>query len=232
MEFCGPAGRIGTGTSVRHECPRHIACATIKVRFAAVMPEFCTCGTQLVADALFCHKCGRPTRELVVPEVPPPPPVHAVPPPPRPEAPPLNFHNGVALRTSLLVAITATLLCFVPYLNFLNWLAAGFFAVYFYRRRTGYLLSMEAGIWMGWITGLLMFVFMAGVLTAAWLLFRSLGGFPADFKAAMDPKVLDEVTKLLQSGPDVAKMMLALFVYTTLLSMAGGALGAKMVGRD
>ena len=144
----------------------------------------------------------------------------------------MNFHNGVAFRTSLLVAISATLLCFVPYLNFLNWLAAGFFAVFFYRRRTGYFLSMEAGIWMGWITGLLMFAIMACVLTAVWLIFRAVGGFPADFKAAVDPKVLDELTKLLQSGPDVAKMLLALFVYTTLLSMAGGALGAKMVGRD
>jgi hypothetical protein len=198
------------------------------------MPEFCTCGTQLVPDSLFCHKCGRPTREIVVPDVQVPDAVLPAP-PPRPEPPPLNFHNGVALRTALLVAISATLLCFIPYLNFLNWLAAGFFAVFFYRRRTGYFLSMEAGIWMGWITGLLMFAIMAGLLTAVWLIIRSLGGvaaFPAEFKAAVDPKVFDELTKLLQSGPDVAKMLLALFVYTTLLSMAGGALGAKMVGRE
>ncbi len=138
----------------------------------------------------------------------------------------------MALRTALLVAISATLLCFIPYLNFLNWLAAGFFAVFFYRRRTGYLLSAGAGVWMGWITGLLMFVIMACLMTAVWLVFRQVGGFPADFKAAVDPKVLDELTKLLQSGPDVARMLLALFVWTTLLSMAGGWLGAIMVGRD
>src|SRR5690242_2160789 len=111
------------------------------------MPEYCTCGTQLVPDSLFCHKCGRPTREIVVPEtVAPLVAAPLVPPPPRPEprlSPPLNFHNGIALRTALLVAISATLLCFVPYLNFVNWLAAGFFAVFFYRRRTGYLLSMQ-----------------------------------------------------------------------------------------
>ena len=199
------------------------------------MPEFCTCGTQLVPDSLFCHKCGRPTREIVVPDAQVPDAMLPAPPPPRPEPPPLNFHNGVALRTALLVAISATLLCFIPYLNFLNWLAAGFFAVFFYRRRTGYFLSMEAGIWMGGITGLLMFAIMACVLTGSWLIIRAVGGvaaFPADFKAAVDPKVLDELTKLLQSGPDVAKMLLALFVSTTLLSMAGGALGAKMVGRD
>jgi hypothetical protein len=196
------------------------------------MPEFCTCGTQLVPDSLFCHKCGRPTREIVVPDVPPPMVSLPTPPPPRPEPPPLNFHNRVALRTSLLVALSATLLYFIPYLNILSWSAAGFFAVFLYRRRTGYLLSMEAGIWMGWITGLLMFIIMACVLTAAWLVFRSVGGFPADFRATVDPKVLDELTKLLQSGADVAKMLLALFVFTTFLSMAGGALGAFMVGRD
>ncbi len=193
------------------------------------MPEYCTCGTQLVPDALFCHKCGRPTRELVVPETVAPPPV---PPPPKPQPPPLNFHNGVALRTSLLVAVSATLLCFIPYLSWLNWLAAGFFAVFFYRRRTGYFLTMEAGIWMGWITGVLMFAMMACVLTAVFFIFRAVGGFPPDFKAAVDPKMLEEMTKLLQSGQDVAKMMLALFVSTTLLSMVGGALGARMVGRD
>ena len=107
------------------------------------MPEYCTCGTQLVPDALFCHKCGRPTREIVVPE----PEVAAPPPPPpRPEPPPLNLHNTLALRIALLVSLSATMLFFLPYLN---WLAAGFFAVFFYRRRTGYLLSMESGIWMG-----------------------------------------------------------------------------------
>ena len=34
------------------------------------MPEFCTCGTRLVEDARFCHRCGRPTSEEVVEETP------------------------------------------------------------------------------------------------------------------------------------------------------------------
>jgi hypothetical protein len=199
------------------------------------MPEFCTCGTQLVPDSLFCHKCGRPTREIVVPDVQAPDVVLPVPPPPRPEPPPLNFHNMVALRTALLVAISATLLCFIPYLYFLSGPAAGFFAVFVYRRRTGYFLNMEGGVWMGWITGLLMFTILACLLTAFWLFFRAMGGvaaFPAEFKAAVDPKALETVTKMFQNGADVAKMLLALFVYTTLLSMIGGFLGAYMVGRD
>jgi len=32
------------------------------------MSEFCSCGAQLPPDALFCHKCGKPQRELVAPE--------------------------------------------------------------------------------------------------------------------------------------------------------------------
>jgi hypothetical protein len=193
------------------------------------MAEFCTCGTQLVPDALFCHKCGRPTREILIPE----PQIVAIPvaPPPRPEPPPLNLRNTLALRIALVASIAATLLFFLPYVN---WLGAGFFAVFIYRRRTGYFLNLESGIWMGWITGLLMFAIMACVLTGSWLIFRSMGGiaaFQAEFKAGIDPKVL-EALKMLQNGPDVARMLLQLFVFTTLLSMVGGALGAKMVGRE
>src|SRR5579862_5358415 len=121
------------------------------------MPDYCSCGAELPPDALFCHKCGKPQREIVVPETVVP--VQGPLPPPRVQIPapdplPLNFHNGVALRIALLVAAIATFLSFLPYLN---WLAAGFFAVFFYRRRTGYFLNMESGVRLGWITGLLMF---------------------------------------------------------------------------
>ena len=34
------------------------------------MPEFCTCGTKLVEDARFCHRCGRPTWETLAAKVP------------------------------------------------------------------------------------------------------------------------------------------------------------------
>jgi hypothetical protein len=94
---------------------------------------------------------------------------------------------------------------------------------------------MEGGVWMGWITGLLMFAIMACVVTGSWLIFRAMGGvaaFPAEFKAAVDPKALETVTKMFENGADVAKMLLAMFVYTTLLSMIGGFLGAYMVGRE
>jgi hypothetical protein len=199
------------------------------------MPELCTCGAQLPPDALFCHKCGKPQRDLVVPETaaPPPPPAAAAPPPSvsRPQAAPLNFHHPVAIRISLSVAIVATLLFFLPYLN---WMGAGFFAVFLYRRRTGALLNMESGVRMGWMTGILMFGMMALLLTLSMLIFQAAGGIgavQAELKNAVDPRMI-EALKLLQSGPAVARLLIQLFVFMTLLSMAGGALGAKMSGRS
>jgi len=197
------------------------------------MPEICTCGAQLPPDALFCHKCGKAQREIVDPE-PQIPPVPFLPPQPAETAPvlaplPLNFRNPIAVRIAMLVAVSATLLSFIP---FLNWIAAGFFAVFFYRRRTGSLLNLAAGIRMGWITGLLMFAIMAVFLTLSVLMLQAVGGlaaFQEQFRTAMDPKVIESL-KALQSGPELVRLLLQFFIFSTLLSMAGGAIGAKLLG--
>ncbi len=151
--------------------------------------------------------------------------------PPRAAAPPLSFRNPVATKIALMVAGVGTLLSFLPYINFL---AAGFFAVFFYRRRTGQPLNMESGVRMGWMTGVIMFAIMAMLLTA-WVLFlRAAGGMsviPAEFKSAVDPRVIEAMNRLVQSGSAVIAALVEMFVLTTLLAMAGGALGAKMVGR-
>src|SRR5271169_2806271 len=135
----------------------HLRRVTLEVH----MPDFCTCGAELPPDALFCHKCGKAQREIVVPETVAPP---APEPPPipvmhSPAALPLNFHNPVAVRIALMVAFSATLLSLL--LPFLPWIAAGFFAVFIYRRRTGSLLNVTAGVRMGWITGIIMFTMSA-----------------------------------------------------------------------
>jgi hypothetical protein len=75
---------------------------------------------------------------------------------------------------------------------------------------------------------------MALLLTISLLFFQAAGGIAsvqAEFKNAVDPRVL-EALKSLQSGTEIFRLLVQLFVFTTLLSMAGGALGAKMVGRS
>src|SRR5437764_14165675 len=104
------------------------------------MPEFCSCGAQLPPDALFCHKCGKPQRELVVPETVAPVVPLVVQAQRRPEPSPVNFRNGAPMRIAIQVAATATLLSFLP---FLKWLAAGFFPVFFYRHKTAPLLKLR-----------------------------------------------------------------------------------------
>src|SRR5215467_9373614 len=97
------------------------------------MPEKCTCGAQLVRDAVFCHKCGRAVREIVV-EAEPEAPAHvpsaaataATMPQPE-QLPPVGFHNKVAVRIASWVAMVAMLLAGVtPILIVPAWVAAGF----------------------------------------------------------------------------------------------------------
>jgi hypothetical protein len=194
------------------------------------MADICTCGAQLVPDALFCHKCGRPLREIVAVE---PVPVYVVPPPAPAEAtpPPVNFRNRSAVRIAALMAVLSTPFLFLPYLN---WLAAGFFAAVLYRRRTGNRVNLESGVRLGWITGVMMFVIVMVLLTLTLGMFNALGGFsamPPELKKSVDDPRIREALKSLQSAPAVAQLLAELFMFTTLLSMAGGALGAKLAGR-
>ncbi len=206
------------------------------------MPEFCSCGAQLAPDSLFCHKCGKALRELVEAEEEKPIPVFAVPPPValRPEPLPLNFHNPVAVRIAMLVAMGAALLGFTV-LPILSWLAAGFFAAFLYRRKTGALLNAGGGARIGWITGIIMFGIWTVVLTAL-ALPRAMSGrlittFQEQIKNSpwQDPAMLAQMTQMLQTGEGVATAVVVffimLFVFIICLSMAGGALGA-MLGRD
>ncbi len=175
-----------------------------------------------------------------------PPPVYAMPSPEqaqpavRPPAPPLDFHNRAAVRIAMLMAIGAALLGFTV-LPILSWLAAGFFAALFYRRKTGSLLNVGGGARMGWITGLIMFGIWTVVLTAAALPAAISGRLISIFQEQMknspwqDPAMLTQMTQMLQTGEGVATAVvvffLMLFVFIICLSMAGGALGA-MIGRE
>jgi hypothetical protein len=174
----------------------------------------------------------------MAPEIPTPEHAELVPPPAPvplgPEPLPMNFRNPVAVRTAFSAAILAALLSWVPILNVVLWLGAGYFAVFFYRRRTGHLMNLRAGLRMGWITGVMVFAIVAVLFTAFIVVFKASGGIEmlqAQFKNAADPRV-QEALKTLQSGSDVALFLMQLFFFITCLSMAGGALGAKVAGRS
>jgi hypothetical protein len=196
------------------------------------MPDFCTCGAELPPDALFCHKCGKPQREILMVEQQAQPEPRLAAPEPVRETPPVEtpgFKNPIAVRISLLVAVVATFLGWLP---FINWVAGGFFAVFFYRRKTFGQFSVNAGLHMGWITGVMMFA-MWTVMFAA---MRATGQLQTmmqeQFKAlpANDPMV-QQFAAFLQSGPGLLAMAAMFFVLITCLSMAGGAIGAKVMNR-
>jgi hypothetical protein len=206
------------------------------------MPDFCTCGAQLPPDSLFCHKCGRPQREVIAPEPPPERAAEFVPaatPAAEPQPPALNFHNLVALRIAFVIAPVAFLLSWIPALNLVLWIAAGFLAVLFHRRRTGDLLNVRAGVRLGWITGVIMFAITTVIFTLTVVPVAANGGianlFRQQLKNPTDPNV-QEALRMLETAPGMATillvMLLMLFVFITLLSMAGGALGAKFVSRS
>jgi len=201
------------------------------------MPDFCTCGAQLPEDAVFCHKCGKPQREIApvepelplrtgwqastdgAPDLPPEPPIRA--------PLPVNFRNPIAVRIAALVSLGASALFFLPYVN---WLAAGYFAVFLYRRKTGTPVNVGTGVRMGWMTGVLTFAILA-VFFAGFVLMLNSGSMREVFQAQFgkDPRV-QQTLNMIQSVPDVLAMLANFFIFTTFLSMAGGALGAKLGG--
>jgi hypothetical protein len=194
------------------------------------MPESCNCGAQLAEGALFCHKCGRPLRDIPDPESTGAIPVMKI----EPVYPPVNFHNPIAVRVGLLMAVAATAVFFLP---LLNWMGAGFFSSLLYRRRTGYLLNLESGLRLGWITGVLMFVIVLVMMTVSFAMINTLGVYAmAD---ALPPPIRDsmgsylrESMRFFENPARVAQMVVMDFISVTLFSMAGAALGARVSRRD
>lgn len=151
-----------------------------------------------------------------------------------------SFHNPVAVRVGFFAASVASLLSTVPLLNLgflLWWIAAGFFAVHLYRRRTGQLLSVRSGARLGWITGVLTFVIFTVVFTVSILA----EDFPAALrerlsKMPVQDQSAQQAMEFLQSPGGQAMfllfVLLFLFMFVTSLCTAGGALGAKILDKD
>jgi hypothetical protein len=208
------------------------------------MDEICTCGARLVEGAVFCHKCGKPLREIATETEPESTaPIAAVVPQPAPP-PPVSFRNRAAVQSAFWVAALALLLSMLhPLLTLIVWVAAGFAAVYLYRRRTGVMLNVRGGMIMGWITGVILFAFIMVTLTVEMVTASGDGGLGAQFRQQIQQQIqrspnpaMTEYLRTLDSPQGMATMLLLsmffVFVLITLFSVVGGALGAKFSGRD
>ena len=224
------------------------------------IPETCTCGATLVERSRFCHMCGRPVSgtESSEPETPPVPALEqraiqqgAVPQDgvqqaglqqlqgvlPRMSAAarsgplPVGFSNPVALRVAILMSLATMFMEMIPGVNllFLVWgLAAGWCAVLLYRRLTGYVLSVRAGARLGSITGILTFLSLLVISTVT----MAIMGKDVFQQIKQDP----QVAQALNDPPTlVATFLVALLILFAIVvgtCAAGGALGARFVGRN
>lgn len=223
------------------------------------MDQRCTCGAQLYPDALFCHKCGKPTRELMAseseaPAEPPPlPPASRlyVPDPalevPRAAAVPvISFGNRQAVRSTMLVAALAWLLMTIPWpiapFFWVLWLlAAGFVAVWLYHKRTGESPNLRNGVRLGWLTGVFCFVISLVFIATSVVAVNGQGGIGAVWRrqireSAAPGMNVEEALQMLESPAGVffvlVFVLLILFMFFTALPMIGGALGAKVLEKE
>jgi hypothetical protein len=217
--------------------------------------DFCNCGAQLVEDALFCHKCGRPVREIPNlreagehdQAVPSGQDLRAA-----AQLPPaeIGFGNMQAVSVAMTISGLAMLLSLFaplpPLLQFF-WrlfvlLVAGFVAVYVYHRRTGQFLTPRSGARMGWLTGLFCFLIalvisVAGVFAVS----ANRGGLAAVWRSQLEQYAsggaeVEQAIRILESPWGLASVLLLvigiLFVISTVLPMIGGALGAKVLEKE
>lgn len=220
------------------------------------MPEICSCGAQLVADARFCHRCGRPVGGEEVVETPVEPTTLESSAEEAPLAEPLpqenpseiSFANSSAVRIGLFVAALAMLI-FVPLSQaaglsifgvFGLTIASGLLAVFLYQRRTGAHLNARQGARLGWMTGVFMFAFFLVLFTVSLIPALESGEFARIPDEALSGKLsagdLEKVKEVL-SNPwlfslSILFFMAIYFIAATVLTSLGGILGARFLGRD
>lgn len=220
------------------------------------MPEICSCGAQLVADARFCHRCGKPVGdEPLDPSTAPTPledsteeiPLEAAQVLPE-QIGDITFSNSSAVRVGLFVAALAMLI-FVPLsqaagLSILGifglTIASGLLSVFLYQRRTGMQLSARQGARLGWMTGVFIFAFFLVLFTVSLIPALESGEFskiPDEaLQGKLSPGDLEKVKEVL-SNPwlfslSIVFFMTIYFIGATLLTSLGGILGARFLSRD
>ncbi len=200
-------------------------------------------------DAAFCHRCGKPQRELapevIEPEVPAA--AAALVPdelmrPPAP-APPVSFTNSVAVRVGFLTASISSILIETPVLGllFMVWSAlAGYFSVVLYRKRTGEKLSVREGAKLGWITGILNSLIVMVFFTLNVVIMNSepITQYHEKLKElrAADPNSYAAIGSVIESPYFIAGTLLILFflfvAILTVFGITGGALSARMARKQ
>lgn len=215
------------------------------------METYCTCGAKLVEDALFCHRCGRPVRELtaeeregaVDEEAP------ASEPPPLPAAAdpaPASFQNQTAVRVGFLAAVLVQLASILSamagasLLMPLLLIGGGFYAAVLYMRRTGEPLSAVEGARVGWITGIFTFVIATVFFTAGMALLSASGELMKAYEESLSRMNLptDSVERLRQLLAEPKTFALTViaglvfqFLFLTIFCSLGGVLGARLRSR-
>ncbi len=159
-------------------------------------------------------------------------------------APPeIGFRNSIAVRVGLLagsLAFLASSLPLHPLIRLAFLLGAGLFAVYLYRKRSGYPVEVRGGARMGWITGLFCFVIFTVLFTisfAALAVVVQDGSMITHMKEqlaamGMPEASIQEAVEVFQNPVKILGMLFWLFLTSTFVPALGGALGAKLLGRD
>lgn len=215
------------------------------------MPEYCTCGAQLPPDARFCHKCGKPQREELLPSSPEerefePEPIAAgaAPPPlPAPAAPVrITLFNSQAVGVSLIAwglsfagsALASYLQ--MPQIFSALWLpGGGVLAVYLYRRKTGQTVTVRNGAQLGWLCGTFGFI-MAVVALTLMVAGLSDPSVASSFRERMEasglaPAAVTQMLEILSNPTQIFAVVFFFFVLFSVLPAFGGVIGAKLFGR-
>lgn len=212
------------------------------------MEGYCTCGAQLPPGARFCHRCGKPQGDLLglepeleAAQTPPPLPQKA------PEPVPISFENRTAVRTGLLASGIAFLLLMIPLpglLPLLWWvilvLAAGFFAVFWYQRRTHQSLDARSGAKLGWITGVFCFVIFTILMTLVVVLITRSPVLADQYRQQMEGQGwpssnTQQAIEMLHTPAGIISLLIALFFaffFLTTLCSLGGMLGASVLEKE
>ncbi len=146
------------------------------------------------------------------------------------------------MRVGFFAALMALLLNILVSLACPFWLtAAGFLGVYLYHRHSGEFLSIRSGAKLGWITGLLSFglssvplvyVYVEQVTAPDYIahLREQIGKFP--FPPGFEEQMIASVQTPVGIVTQVVVLLVMLFVLFTLFPLIGGALGAKVLGKE